>query len=198
MKIEKPEIDLSVYADQKVTCLRSALSHGAQNVSSIPGLLKAILKEDLWKHRFCRQVQKEVGFQSFAQFVSEPAPEGLGSSVEVLLKFCQSAGDTEAVDLIVRASKGKHGGDRSKVDIINLAKPDGTSAARALIDLEKKRPDLHERVVAGEISPHGAMVEAGLRCKTYTIPDDPARAAATIKRHFSSEEVKEIARLLTE
>jgi hypothetical protein len=67
-----------------------------------------------------------------------------------------------------------HGGDRRsanegiKFDNKNSdskleAPPTGTTAAYAHRRLRKDRPDLHARVLAGEISPHAAMVQAGFR-----------------------------------
>jgi hypothetical protein len=48
---------------------------------------------------------------------------------------------------------------------INKVRPDGTSAAAAHRRLRKDRPDLHARVLAGELSPNTAMIEAGFRKK---------------------------------
>jgi hypothetical protein len=42
-------------------------------------------------------------------------------------------------------------------------RPSGTSAAAALRRLEKDRPDIHARVLAGELSANAGMVEAGFR-----------------------------------
>lgn len=46
---------------------------------------------------------------------------------------------------------------------INSYRPTGTSVDAALRRLRKDRADLHARVLAGEISAHAAMVEAGFR-----------------------------------
>jgi hypothetical protein len=46
----------------------------------------------------------------------------------------------------------------------------GTSREEALRRLAKDRPDLHARVMAGELSAHAAAIEAGFRAKTVTIP----------------------------
>jgi hypothetical protein len=42
-------------------------------------------------------------------------------------------------------------------------RPAGNSAARALRKLREDRPDIHMRVLAGELSPHAGMAEAGFR-----------------------------------
>ena len=50
--------------------------------------------------------------------------------------------------------------------VINgFSRPAGTSAAAALRRLERHRPDILNRVLAGEMSPHGGMVAAGFRRK---------------------------------
>jgi hypothetical protein len=46
---------------------------------------------------------------------------------------------------------------------INGFRPTGTSAAAALRRLERQRPDLLDRVLAGALSAHSAMIEAGFR-----------------------------------
>ena len=52
-------------------------------------------------------------------------------------------------------------------DVINdVGRPTGTSRAAALRRLRKDRPDIHARVLAGELTPHAGMVEAGFRKKT--------------------------------
>jgi hypothetical protein len=46
---------------------------------------------------------------------------------------------------------------------VNGSRPTGNSAAAALRRLERQRPDLLDRVLAGELSPHAAMITAGFR-----------------------------------
>ena len=60
------------------------------------------------------------------------------------------------------AVKGQHGGDRrsehTNVDNVNVDRPTGNSRAQGLRRLRTHRPDLHARVLAGELSVHGARV----------------------------------------
>lgn len=60
--------------------------------------------------------------------------------------------------------------------------PTGTSSAAALRRLRKERPDLHARVLAEELTPHRAMVEAGFRKPTITIPREVDAAARALRR----------------
>jgi hypothetical protein len=69
-----------------------------------------------------------------------------------------------------------------------LVSPD-SEIGYALRKLRRDREDLHKRVLAGEISPHAAMIEAGFRKKTLTVPADLDAAARTLLRHFDPDEL---------
>jgi hypothetical protein len=53
--------------------------------------------------------------------------------------------------------------DNNNAVIHEVARPSGTSRAQALRRLRKDRPDIHKRVLTGELSPHAGMIEAGFR-----------------------------------
>lgn len=57
-------------------------------------------------------------------------------------------------------------------------------------------PELHARVLAGEITAHAAMVEAGFRRRTITVPVDIDKVALAITRHFSPQDVRRLAERL--
>jgi hypothetical protein len=63
----------------------------------------------------------------------------------------------------------------------------GNTVGYAVRRLGRKRPELLARVEAGELSANRAMVEAGFRPHTMTIPIDPEVAARRIAVHFSGE-----------
>lgn len=67
-------------------------------------------------------------------------------------------------DLIDQARKqGEVKGKRNDLLYIiqEVHAPTGTSTEAALRRLRKDRPDLHQRVINGELSAHAAMIEAG-------------------------------------
>ena len=66
-------------------------------------------------------------------------------------------------------------------------RPSGNSEEAALRRLSKDRPDLHARVIAGEMSAHAAMIEAGFRARAITVPMDVERAADVLARNFQGE-----------
>jgi hypothetical protein len=79
---------------------------------------------------------------------------------------------------------------------VHVEPPTGTSVERALLRLGEQRPDLHAQVLAGAKSAHAACVEAGFRRRTITVPVDVERAVATLRRHFSADEIAQMVRLL--
>jgi len=181
-----------------IQSLQRELIHGGHTLKAIPETISVIAEKDLWRERIEPQTGEAVTFESFEEFVTAPPLEGLGSSVRQLKHLCQD--DKEALDWIDKATVGKPGGDRRsqeyKTNVNNInndsprKSPVGTSAAAAIRKLRKDRPDLHERVIAGEISPHAAMVEAGFRKKTFVVPEDlPSLARALLKKRIDPDEL---------
>ncbi len=76
--------------------------------------------------------------------------------------------------------------------------PTGNTASAALRRLRKDRPDLHALVLAGDKTPHGAMIEAGFRPKTITVPVDVPKLARVLRERFTPDELRELITLLSE
>lgn len=214
-------VDLLLQNDTYVSQLRSAIGEGEAALSDVPGLLKCVLKDDRWRKRTIR-TGDVVEFQRFEDFVRSLPLEGLGADMSLIRRICSD--DKEALDLLDKALKHSPGpppkpkpvekpreaksapqseptGERTEsVNIVNGSKgelrPFGNSSARAIRHLRESRPDLHAKVVAKELSPHAAMIEAGFRRKTITIPLEPASAARVLRRHFDEAQLRELARLL--
>lgn len=98
--------------------------------------------------------------------------------------------------------------DDSNPDILPLPEPSprkrdysreskqGTSTGYTLRMLEKQAPEFLAKVKAGEMSPHGAAVRAGLRDKMIGVPAVPRKAARVLARHFSGNDLAELINLL--
>ena len=84
----------------------------------------------------------------------------------------------------------------SEVPELQVERPTGNAVNYALLRLGEQRPDLHAEVLAGVKSAHAACVEAGFRRRTITVPVDVERAVATLRRHFSADEIAQMVRLL--
>jgi hypothetical protein len=200
-----------VYNDQVVQSLTSSIKHGGANLANIPGLTKRVIKEEMWRERTLSEAGMRTGevvcFNSFAEFVIAEPPDGLGIDLVTLNRLCSD--DIEALDLIDQATTGRPGAPKGNRNISGIHNSNGyninhyvmesnkgTSRQYALRRLRRNHPGLHARVLADEISPHAAMIEAGFRTKTITVALDPERAARSIRRHFSREQVRELVDLL--
>jgi hypothetical protein len=107
----------------------------------------------------------------------------IGTTYDVVKDLCRR--DVEVVDLLDRVMQkpvGVHH-DSNNVTITNR----GNTASAALRRLRKDRPELHQQVIAGELSPHAAMLNAGFREKKIQISLDPVKAAESLRKHFSDE-----------
>jgi hypothetical protein len=196
-------MDKAREADALVDSLGKAMQSGETGLRYVPALLLRIINEDMWRDRVIAKTGERVMFnryatdaENFLDFVITEPLEGLGADIPTLERLCAS--NPEALDAIDKVTK-KGGGRPSKtVDNVNSLddRPDGNTRAAALRRLRKDRPDLHKRVLSQELSPHAAMIEAGFRPKTITLPIDAVRAAGVLRRHFTEEELATIVNLL--
>lgn len=107
------------------------------------------------------------------------------------------ADDKEALDLLDQALQNPPG-THTGVDNIH-ARPNGTSEAAALRRLRKDKPELHADVLAGRLTAHGAMVKAGFRPRTLTVPlGRPDSVAQTLIKHMEPSELVALVRLLAD
>jgi len=57
----------------------------------------------------------------------------------------------------------------------------------------RDRPDLAEKVRAGDLSAHAAAIEAGFRSRTITLPvDDVPRLAEALRRRLTPGQLAEL------
>ncbi|MEU1418361.1 hypothetical protein [Kitasatospora sp. NPDC005751] len=177
-----------------VEALSSALDRGGSGLDNAPELLRRLLTDGSWRS-FVTVRGELVEYERLADFVTTPPLKGLGATVALVRRVVDD--DPVALDLLDQALQVQHGGDRSKVDIINLAQPDGTSRAAALRRLRKDTPELHAEVLAGRLSAHAAMIQAGFRRRTVSVPVDDAEATArALRKHLTPDALAALAHLL--
>jgi hypothetical protein len=188
-----------------VNSLSAAIRNGEADLANVPGLICALVDADgngPWKS-FETQLGEHVSPASFEELVITSPLAGLGcSSVDQLRGLCNgdTVEDRTARDRIDAATR-REGGRPPLTgnNIPSIPRPEGTSEAKALRRLRKDRPDLHERVLAGELKAHAAMIEAGFRPRTATIRlDDPASTERTLRKHMSPEDLADLVRRLTQ
>lgn len=181
-----------------VDALSSALDSGGHGLSNVPVLLKRLLAEEGWRE-FETVRGEVVRHERFEEFVAAPPLKGLGAEISLIKRIV--ADDREAVDLLDRVLQRQVGHPREIVDNINNSegRPSGTSQAHALRRLRKDAPELHAEVIAGRLSAHAAMVKAGFRARTISVPvERPDRVAAALRRHMTQEQLEELVRHLTD
>lgn len=175
-----------------VDSLAGAIRDGDHGLKLVPGLLKRACNEQCWRERLVEATGEIVRFDSFVQFIEEHPPEGLGVDLDTLKRLC--IGDQEARDIIDRETRRPAHRPVNSNNVTTSIEPAirGNTAEYALSKLRTDAPELHRQVLDGALSPHAAMVEAGFRRKTITVPIDPERAARTIARHFPPNELRSL------
>jgi hypothetical protein len=177
-----------------VAATQHALRYGGQSLRNVPGLLKLVIREDMW-HEYLTPRGETMHFTSFHDFIT--SPWGLDTTLSMLQRIC--AEDLDVLDLVdqvttkprgnatgvnqytqnpqpltpepqAQLSLEEHkdeGGNHYNVMISSEQETyqgNGRAyALRRLRDPHKGRPDIHARVLAGELSPHQGMLEAGFR-----------------------------------
>jgi hypothetical protein len=174
------------------TLQRLMLDGGQKAFDLVPKLLSRVIEEKQWAHH---QDKNGVPFASFEAFVSHPYWHGLESSIDDLRAYCRRHDDVRrlieaAVDpLDTRVDAGAKGGRGNKASD-NVTSFRGNSATYTLKRLKRDRPDLLERVTAGELSANAAAREAGWR-KVPSALDrlrkDWAKATPKERRTFLGE-----------
>ena len=183
--------------------LSGAIYHGGARLEAIPGLLKQVIQEGCWRE-YSDALHELRTFTTFTEFVTSDV--GLRTSVSRLQRLCYD--DPEALDLLDRetalpvgANQYTHAPTEGHDNIMtqnDTGATQGTSAAYALRRL-RAHPALHARVLARELSPHAAMLEAGLRRPRVSIPTDKIRDVLVIlQKHFSKEDLRMLCHLLQE
>lgn len=158
-------VDMLVLRDLAVNKLREALSMGRGGQELVPRLVRQTLELHAWE---CRRVgRQQVGFTGFAELITTRAPEGLETDLKTIRQWC--AHDPIVLDAIDQATQ-KPSSLHAVNNVHSIDRPSGNTPLAAIRRLRKDRPDLHALVLAGELSPHGAMVEAGFRPRTISVP----------------------------
>ena len=189
--------------DTYVNALATSLLNG-QSLRDVPGLLKQIINGEMWRERIVTQTGEVAKFKTFREFVEAYPPEGLHTDITFLIQLCNQFDDMEAVHMLSGAEAGGRGGANNpngiggksgkiivNVDNINIDNgrdtATGTSTAFTMRTLEKRAPEVHAEVLAGNLSPHAAMVKAGLRTPPFQMPRDPVKAGKYLAERVDAE-----------
>lgn len=185
-----------------VDSLGSALSSGDHGLKIVPPLLRRVLSEDAWRS-FTTQRGEHVEPATFEEFVVRQPLKGLGASMRLIEKIIDSIEDEaerkQTRDLLDRARQRPAGRPPETFDNVQgSSAPTGNRQDAALRRLRKDAPELHVEVLAGRLSAHAAMVQAGFRPRTVSVPvSDPTAAARTLKNNMDEASLAALVVALT-
>lgn len=175
-----------------VETLGTSLRYGGSALSDVPGLLKQLLAEGAWRE-FVTKRGELVVYERFADFVMTKPLRGLGSDVDLVRRIV--ADDTAVLDLLDQALQNP-AHIHPDVDNVNV-RPEGNRRSTALRRLRKDAPELHSEVLAGRLSAHAAMVQAGFRPKTLSVPvTRPEAVARALQKYMSAEDIAKLIAVL--
>lgn len=173
-----------------VAATKTALARGGASLRNIPGLLKRLIREETWRE-YVTPINTVERFETFTAFVTHPW--GLDASLSLLQRICaEDLEALDVLDQVTTAHPGAKEGNqhaarkpvaareepqelflpedveaKTNTDIVSnyseREQAHGNARTYALRRLRESRPDLHARVLAGELSPHAGMIAAGFR-----------------------------------
>lgn len=141
------------------------------SLASFPGLLKRVIQEKVWERRIHNGHLIEL--PNLRALITEKPIRGWGQNPDKIQAVIQD--DAEALALFREAMVNGPGQPKMTEaksisdNITNTLIDRGTSKAYTVSRLKRDRPDLFEKVVAGELSANKAAIEAGFRRKPTTI-----------------------------
>ncbi len=198
-----------------VRLLQSSLSKSETNVSGVWKIFRNLDKDNAWmRFRFPDEDGAKLYIYSasdFRRFIESPWPNGCNTSIDLLRRMVRDTPAWPAFERLIRGEPGNPTGanqhsagnsdnvtdssdakDPATVPVSKKQAPTGNSVNYAMSRLEKKKPELYADVVAGKISPNAAMVQAGFRKKSMTVPAIPADAARVLARNFTGDQLGEL------
>jgi hypothetical protein len=213
---ETPRRELGRLANNgmAVQSLQASLSQGGTIGNTVPALIKQMAVDNSWRTFLFASDPATIyrwGAAEFRRFIEAPRAQGGCQTPLYLLERLLRG--TDAWGVFLDLTRGEPGGDNNpegrnqyareeevKCDSIILdlpsgsseKPPTGTSVSYARRRLKRERPDLLEKVEAGEMTANAAMLKAGFREPQITIPLDPRKAARRLARHLSKSEFSEL------
>jgi len=162
-------------------------------VGNYPTFVKRIaevVEHGYWREFYFEPLGKTKTFETLDQFL-----EWVRIDERELIALLQ-AHNEDALLARVRAELGgelaEHGeiGNGRKSRDSDATSTDDRSATYVVARLNRDRPDLAERVMAGDISPNAAAVEAGFRKRYIRVPAGDVRGAVSkLLSEFSRDEL---------
>lgn len=135
-----------------------AVDDAANNLEAVPRTIKRVIETEAWREREYRG--RTLTNTSFLEFITDKPLKGCGwppLKVELLLKD-----EPEVLAMWRKEITSEQGAHHNN---IMMKAKQGTSRSYTLNRLKRERPDLFEKVCAGELSANAAAIKAGFRRK---------------------------------
>lgn len=152
----------AIEAQQVCQSAEQALRHGSIHLHLFPGLLKRVIAERLWERRRVPGLGV-VELPSLRELITAKPLRGWGQDPAMIEAVIRD--DAEVLTLwraAMKPARGRNQHTRNADNITAPRTPTGTSRAYTLDRLKRERPDLYDQVKAGQLSAHGAAVQAGI------------------------------------
>ncbi|MEP7284517.1 MAG: hypothetical protein ABI947_01960 [Chloroflexota bacterium] len=181
--------------------LSQAIADGDIALGSVPGLLRRVLTEDMWRKRILPETGQSVEFERFEDFVTTDPLEGLGTTLEVVKSLCKRDEDVlTLIDQVTKKTLNGNGINQPSEGVIHNTLPPQHGASReyTVVLLERDgHNELAQQVLNRQISAAEARRQAGYEMRRRAISlDDPVSAARTISKYMHPEAIKELIALL--
>ena len=191
------EVNRPIFAGQLLGHLYGSVRDG-KKIDNIPGLVVQLIEEDIWREVYIKELEYTVKYDKFEDIIITPPPEGLGTTVDILKRLIVDNKTLSLLDEVLRVGPGAPLGNLNQLGTIDdnihnsRESPTGTSRQAGLRRLRKDRPDLHKKVNDGDMTVNAAMVEAGFRAKTFTLPLDVAIIAKKLKERLTTDQLNDL------
>lgn len=165
------------------------------DITQARAALRDVISTGAWR-RYQPPLGEPCDYEDFGEWVTTKVPRGLGTTVGNLKLI--AAGDERLMNELDKVLQNPVGTNVAVDNIHSLPRSTGTSQQAALRRLREHRPDLHAHVLAGRMSAHAAMVTAGFRPRTVTVPvTRPESVAAALRRHMTPADLAALIQALT-
>lgn len=178
------------------------LRDGESGLKAFPGLLLKVIQEESWRERYVAQLEQVVTFKRFIDYVTTPPLEGMHATPDLLRALCKDHAEARsALEEALANKPGNPTGKNQYASGIRVNHPNSTEKqdrrGKHLRALSDHHPDLHRRVIAGEMTVHQAAIEAGIFPRRVSVNlQSPESAAMTLFKHadrdFLAEMIKAI------
>jgi len=164
-------------------CLRL----GTGSISNFPGLLRKVIETRAWE---CRVTSgKTIRLKNLRELITGAPLAGWGEDVEKIGRVIQ--GDPELESMYRQETTLPNGHHAGYNVTTNSARKTGHSRPYSITRVQREcdRKTV-AAVMSGEMSPHAALVSAGLRkVRQVYLPDDPVKGLAKLRSVVGDEYV---------